>query len=79
MRPKIVDVKPLDDYKLFLFFDTGEKKIYDMSYWLDKPMFQELKNTDLFKTVKVSGLSIAWLHGQDLCPDELYDDSETIN
>lgn len=57
---------------------TLAKKIYDMSYWLDKPMFQELKNTDLFKTVKVSGLSIAWLHGQDLCPDELYEDSETI-
>lgn len=75
MRPHIVDVQPLDDYKLFLTFENGEKKIYDMNYWLDKPMFEELRNIDLFKTVKVSGLSIAWIHGQDLCPDELYDDS----
>jgi hypothetical protein len=49
-----------------------------MAYWLDKPMFQELKNIELFRTVKVAGLSISWLHGQDLCPDELYEDSELI-
>ncbi len=78
MRPQIIDVQPLDDYKLFLTFENGEKKIYDMNYWLDKPMFQELKNIDLFRTVKVAGLSIAWLHGQDLCPDELYEDSELV-
>jgi hypothetical protein len=78
VRPSIIDVRPLDDYKLILTFGNGEKKIYDMAYWLDKPMFQELKNIDLFRTVKVVGLSISWLHGQDLCPDELYEDSELI-
>lgn len=78
MRPHIIDVQPLDNYKLFLTFENGEKKVYDMLYWLDKPMFQELKNIDLFRTVKVAGLSIAWLHGQDLCPDELYGDSELV-
>lgn len=79
MRPKVINVEPLENYRLFLTFSSGEKKIYDMSYWLDKPMFKELKNVDLFKTVKVSGLSIEWLHGQDLCPDELYEDSIAVN
>ena len=79
MRPKVVKVEPLEDYKLFLTFTSGEKRIYDMSYWLDKPMFRELKNVDLFKPVKVSGLSIEWVHGQDLRPDELYEDSIPVN
>jgi hypothetical protein len=32
----------------------------------------ELKNITLFNTAKPAGLSIEWLHGQDICPDELY-------
>lgn len=78
MRPKITTVKPLEDYKLLLTYATGEKKLYDMSYWLDKPLFAELRNPDLFRTVQVSGLSISWIHGQDLCPDELYEESVPV-
>jgi len=24
------------------------------------------------EVIKIDGLSIEWLHGQDICPDELY-------
>ena len=31
-----------------------------------------------FKKVKVSGLSIEWENGADICPDELYNNSNKI-
>ena len=34
--------------------------------------FQELMIPALFDTVRPAGLSIEWLHGQDICPEELY-------
>ncbi len=30
ITPDIVKVKALDDYKIYLKFNTGEEKIYDM-------------------------------------------------
>ena len=40
--------------------------------------FEELKNPTIFKTVKIAGLSIEWINGADICPDELYNNSEKI-
>jgi hypothetical protein len=31
-----------------------------------------LRSPAIFNTVKPAGLSIEWVHGQDVCPDELY-------
>jgi hypothetical protein len=46
--------------------------ILSMQPYLDFKPFNELRNITLFNTVKPAGLSIEWLHGQDICPDELY-------
>ena len=75
MRPKAISVKPLDDYKLLLEFDNGEKRIFDVKPYLEFKAFEEVKKEGIFKTVRISGLSIEWSNGADICPDELYNNS----
>lgn len=79
MNPRVNDVQPLDDYKLLLTFTNGEKALFDVSKYLEHKFWSELKDKSIFKTVKVSGGSVEWIHGQDFCPDELYENRIPIN
>jgi len=76
MNPRVKKVVPNDNYTLRITFDNEEQKVFDMRPLLDCGVFQELKNPEYFKEVKVLHGSIAWPHGQDICPDTLYEDSE---
>ena len=76
MRPKAIDVKPLNNYMLEILFDNNEKKIFDVKPYFKFKVFKELEDTNKFKKVKVSGLSIEWENGADICPDELYNNSK---
>jgi hypothetical protein len=71
-RPRAVDVVPKPGYRLLVTFSNDEKRVFDVNPYLDFEPFRELRNTTIFNTVKPAGLSIEWLHGQDICPDELY-------
>ena len=55
----IRDVRPLDDY-LRLTFENGEKRQFDMKPYIDLGMFQELRDSSLFKTVRTSFDTIEW-------------------
>ena len=37
--------------------------------------FENIKNPEMFNTVKIAGLSIKWDNGVDICPNELYNTS----
>ncbi|MDR2505727.1 MAG: DUF2442 domain-containing protein [Oscillospiraceae bacterium] len=78
IRPTCVAVEPRPDYCLLVTFDNGEKRLFDVKPHLDHPAYRELKIPTLFKTAKPAGLSIEWIHGQDVCPDELYNDSVPV-
>lgn len=71
----VKEVKPIDNYKLILTFGNNEVKIFDMIPYLDKGIFQELKDENLFKAVKVSFDSIEWPNEADIDPETLYEDS----
>ena len=71
----VKEVKPIDNYKLILTFENNEVKIFDMIPYLDKGIFQELKDENLFKAVKVSFDSIEWPNEADIDPETLYEDS----
>lgn len=72
MRPKAVKVEPLKNYILKITFDNGEVKEFDVKPYMEYKTFKELKSVAIFNTVKISGLSIEWANGADICPDELY-------
>ncbi|MEG2058118.1 MAG: DUF2442 domain-containing protein, partial [Romboutsia sp.] len=56
-------------------FENNEVKIFDMNPYLDKGIFQELKNENIFNAVKVSFDSIEWPNEADIDPETLYEDS----
>lgn len=75
MRPKAIDVKILEDYKLEILFDNNQKRIFDVKPYFKFKIFKELQDIKKFATVKIAGLSIEWENGADICPDELYNNS----
>ncbi len=75
----IQNVKPLDDYKLFLQFSNGEERVFDVKPLLEKPVFSPLKDISLFKKVHIIyDYTIAWNEDIDMCPDSLYLSSNPI-
>ena len=76
MYLSIKDVKPLTNYLLLLTFENNEERIFDMSPLLDKGIFRQLKDINLFNTVKVDFDTISWKNQADLCPEMLYEQSE---
>lgn len=76
MRPKVIDVKVLNNYELEILFSNNERKIFDVKPYFKFKIFKELKDIEKFKKVKISGLSIEWENGADICPDELYNYSK---
>ncbi len=79
MNPRVSSVAATDDYRLELVFVSGERGSYDCTHLLGFGVFQELKDKDYFKQVKVSGGTVVWPHEQDICPDTLYIDSVKKN
>ena len=78
LRPTAVKAIPQPNYFLLVTFDNDEIRIFDVKPYFDYKAFSELRDLALFNTVKPAGLSIEWLHGQDICPDELYYNSIPI-
>ncbi|MBI5727016.1 MAG: DUF2442 domain-containing protein [Ignavibacteriales bacterium] len=78
MNPRIINVEPLAEYKLKLFFSSGEIKIMNITPYLEIGDFNELKDVPLFNSVKPFLGSIQWSNGLDLCPDCLYLESVPV-
>ena len=76
LQPKIIKVKPLSEYKLFLEYETGEQKIFDVTPYISGDWFGKLKDFEFFKTVRIAGNTVEWSGGQDIAPHELYDGSK---
>ena len=77
--PRIKDVKALDDFNLEITYDTNEKKIYDMKKILNLNCYKNLNNITYFKLVKPVQTTIEWPNGEDIDPNELYNNSSSIN
>jgi hypothetical protein len=67
-----IEVMPLEAYKLLIKFDNMEKRIFDVEPYLSDSFFAPLKNPAVFQSVKISPISVEWVGGIDICPDELY-------
>ena len=77
--PNPVFVKAMEDLCIYLKFEDGKEKIYDMSDLIENnPMYSRLKDKEYFKKVKVAGESVEWPNGEDVCPENLYHDGKDI-
>ena len=75
----VIKVNALDDYLLEVTFETKEIKIFDMKNLINNiDFYKRLKNKDYFKKVKPYNETVIWENGEDVCPEDLYYKSKTI-
>lgn len=79
IEPRPIEVKALQNYLIYIKFKNGEEKIYDMKEDLKHPFYKKLKEVRYFKNVKVSGINIEWKTGEDIAPENLYNNSKPIS
>ena len=76
ITPRIIEVKALRDYYIYLKFKTGEEKVYDMTKCIEEiAYYKKLKERKYFENVKPRGETVEWENGEDVCPENLYYDS----
>ena len=72
---QIVKVQPKSDYKLELWFKTGEHKLFDCTPYLNKGIFTALKDQAFFNKAHVKYGTVCWPNNMDLSPETLFDKS----
>jgi len=74
-EPKILSISTMPHYQLLIQFDTGEKKIFDVTPYIKGSWFGQLNDISYFAKVQIidHGEGIAWPNGQDIAPHELYE------
>jgi hypothetical protein len=71
---RVKRVEALDGFRLEVEFDDGIKGIVQMESRLFGPVFEPLKQPNLFKKVFVDEFgAVCWPGGADLAPDALYE------
>ena len=70
--PQLKVAEPTADYKLRLHFNNGEVLLFDVRPYLDKGIFQELRDPAYFRSVRVDHEAVSWPHEQDFSPETLY-------
>jgi hypothetical protein len=70
---RLIDVRPLPAYRLFLRYDDGVEGEVDVSGLVGRGVFSRLQEPEQFEKVSIgpSG-EIQWNSEIDLCPDSMY-------
>jgi hypothetical protein len=79
-RPEwnVMDVTARNDYTLLLTFQDGQKKVYDASFLLDKPIYSRLRSLPFFLSARVECGTVVWSDECDIAPEHLYECSVPI-
>ena len=74
MHYDVVHVTPLDGHMIDVTFRDGKRGVFDMSGYLDLPIFRPLRNVGLFACVKADHGTATWPGDIDIAPERLYTD-----
>ncbi|MDX2190933.1 MAG: DUF2442 domain-containing protein [Bacteroidota bacterium] len=74
MIPKLIQVKALPDYKIWVKYMDGFEGNYDLKHLKSKGVFQIFDDYDVFSKVYIDfqNNSIAWNEEVDICPNNVY-------
>jgi Protein of unknown function (DUF2442) len=73
---RITSVEPLDGFLVRVGFDDGTTREVDLESELWGPVFEPLRDAQLFREVRVDNElgTIVWPNGADIDPDVLHGD-----
>ncbi len=69
MHWDVKTVKALPNHRLYIETVGGQKGEFDMTPYLERGVFRELKDVHYFNRVSIVLGAITWPHGQDIAPD----------
>ena len=71
---KLIEVKPLPEFKLFVKYQDGTEGKTDLSHLAGKGVFSFWNSPGNFEKVYIDEISgaIAWNENLDICPDAIY-------
>ena len=75
MNPRVVSVIAMPDLLLQLEFVDGRRARFDVSPFVNFPVFERLKDPAYFNRAAVNHGTVEWPGGIDFDPDTLYLDS----
>jgi len=71
---QVVSVEVQEDYRLKVSFSDGVEGVVDLSEHLYGPVFEPLKDPELFAQVGIDEFgAVCWPNGADLAPDALHE------
>ncbi len=68
----IVDFDFLNEYKILLTFENGEKREFDCATLIDQKPFQVFEDKNYFKRAKIEYGTLVWPNEIDIAPETLY-------
>lgn len=74
----VVKVEPMPDFRLLLYFENGERRIFDMSPYLKTKPFLPLEDQSLFEMASIDHGTVVWPGNIDIAPETLYDESSPV-
>ena len=69
----IVEARYVRDYTVWLRFNDGTAGEVDLSFELEGPVFQPLRDRERFKQFNIAYHTLSWDNGADLAPEFLYE------
>ena len=72
MNPTVIKAEPQQGHKLIVHFSNNEIREFDVSPYLDRGVFTDLKDQEYFNKVIVAFGSVQWPNEQDFSKDTLY-------
>ena len=72
----VIRVEPHKNNTLLLVFENHEKRLFDMTPYLDKKPFRKLKVSDLFMKAMVAYGTVVWPGNIDIAPETLWEYSQ---
>ena len=72
---KTISAKPLDDYKVAVVFNNGQRGVFDCRYLLDYEISASLADYSLFKQARAEHGTLCWPNDIDVAPETVWEES----
>jgi hypothetical protein len=70
----VVEIRYRRDYIYYILFDDGVEGEVDFTEYLTRgPVFETIKDLEVFRRAQIEGGTIAWANGADIAPETLYE------
>ncbi len=69
----VIDVQAQQDFTLYLQFENGEQRYFNMAPYIDQKPWARLKSDKTFLAAFIENGTVAWPGNIDIDPETLYE------